>query len=131
VREQIELLEDDPEPLPDLGYLHALPRELEALEPDRPESTGSSRFTQRRKRALPAAARPDHHEHLAGGDLEVDVRSTTFSPKLFVTPSRRTTVSVEGAARGSATEGSFLPFFHRTFNVRQLVRPDFTEGSGH
>jgi len=73
VREEIELLEHDPDPLADRGHVDSPARDLFALEED---PTGVERLEQvdaAQQRALPTAARPDHHEHLTRGDAQVDV----------------------------------------------------------
>ena len=72
VREQVELLEHDPDPLPDVRDVDALARDLLALEADPPGLDRLEEVDAAEERALPAAARPDDHEHLAGRDLEVD-----------------------------------------------------------
>ncbi len=72
VREEVELLEDDPDPLPDRGHLGALAGDLLALEEDPPAVDRLEQVDAAKKRALPAPARPDDDERLAGGHLEVD-----------------------------------------------------------
>ena len=65
VREEVELLEDDPDPLPDRGDVDALARDLLALEEDAARLDRLEEVDAPQQRALAAAARADHHEHLA------------------------------------------------------------------
>src|SRR5829696_4990036 len=72
VREEVELLEDDPDPLPDRRDVGAAAGDLEALEVD---AAGLDRLEQvdaAQERRLPAAARADDHADLARGDAEID-----------------------------------------------------------
>src|SRR5262249_49028962 len=72
VREQVELLEDDPDALAHPGDVRALPGDLVALEEDPSGVNGLEEVDATQQRALAAATRSDHDEDLAGGDLEVD-----------------------------------------------------------
>ena len=72
MREEVELLEDDPDPLPDGRDVDALPRDLLTLEEDPAFLDRLEEVDAAQQRALAASARADHDEHLAGGDLEVD-----------------------------------------------------------
>ena len=72
VREEVELLEDDPDPLPDRGDLGAFAGDLLAFEEDPPAVDRLEQVDAAKERALPAAARPDDDERFARGDLEVD-----------------------------------------------------------
>ena len=67
VGKEIELLEDDPDPLPDLGDLDSLGGDLLALEPDAPAVDRLEQVDAAQERALPAPARADHDERLARG----------------------------------------------------------------
>ena len=72
VREEVELLEDDPDPLPDRGDVDAVARDLLALEGDAARLDRLEEVDAPQQRALAAAARADHHEDLARLHLEVD-----------------------------------------------------------
>src|SRR6266568_6368644 len=72
MREQVELLEDDSDPLPDAVDLDTLARDLLALEED---PAGVDRLEQvdaAQQRALAAAAGADHDKHFARIDAEID-----------------------------------------------------------
>jgi len=66
------LLEDDPDPLPDGGDVDAARGDLLTFEVDAARLDRLEQVHAAQERALAAAARPDDHEHLAQGDLEVD-----------------------------------------------------------
>jgi hypothetical protein len=72
VREEVELLEDDPDPLADRGDVHALACDLVALEVDVPAVERLEQVDAAQQRALAAAARADHDQHLAGIHCQVD-----------------------------------------------------------
>src|SRR5919112_408802 len=72
MREEIELLEDDADALPNRRHLHALARDLLALEEHAAAVDRLEQVDAAEQRALAAAARPDDHERLAGGDGQVD-----------------------------------------------------------
>ncbi len=72
MRKEVELLEDDPDPLADRRHVGALARDLLALEED---AAGLDRLEQvdaAQEGALAAAARADDGEDLAQVDAEVD-----------------------------------------------------------
>src|SRR5688500_17717580 len=72
VREEVELLEDHPDPRPHRRQVDALARDLLALEED---PAGLKRLEQvdaAQQGALAAAARPDDRQHLAARDAEID-----------------------------------------------------------
>ena len=72
LREEVELLEDDADALPDGGDVDALARDLLSLEEDPPGLDRLEQVDAAQERALSAAARPDDAEHLAGLDAQVD-----------------------------------------------------------
>ena len=72
VRKEVELLEDHPDPLPDVGHVRALARDLLALEVDPARVERLEQVDAAQQRALAAAARPDHRQHLAARDVEID-----------------------------------------------------------
>jgi hypothetical protein len=72
VREEVELLEDDPDPLAEGGDVDAAPRDLLALEEDAARLDRLQEVDAAQECAFPAPARADHHEDLAGWHLEVD-----------------------------------------------------------
>ncbi len=72
VREEVELLEDDADPLPDLVDLDASLGDLLALEEDPPALDRLQQVDRAEQRALAAPARADDDEGLARGHLEVD-----------------------------------------------------------
>src|SRR5581483_2999502 len=72
MREQVELLEDDADPLAHRGHVDAAPGDLLALEEDAAAVERLEQVDAAQQRALAAAAAADDHEHLAGGDAEVD-----------------------------------------------------------
>ena len=65
VREEVELLEDDPDPLCGRRDVDALARDLLALEEDPALLDRLEQVDAPQQRALAASARPDHDEHLA------------------------------------------------------------------
>ena len=72
VREEVELLEHHPDPLPHARDVGAFARDLVAFEVDPPRVERLEQVDAAKERALPAPARPDHDEHLARRDVEVD-----------------------------------------------------------
>ena len=70
--EEVELLEDDPDALPDGGDVHAFARDLLTLEEDAPRLDRLEQVDAAEQRALPASARADDTEHLAVFDAQVD-----------------------------------------------------------
>src|SRR5439155_15631038 len=72
VREEIELLEDDADPLPDGGHFRAFAGYLLALEEDPATVYGLEQVDAAQQCALTAAARSDYHEGLARVDRQVD-----------------------------------------------------------
>ena len=72
VREEVELLEDDPDLLPDRARVHALPRDLLPLEEDPARLDRLEQVDAAKQRALAAPARPDDDEHLTRIEGEVD-----------------------------------------------------------
>jgi hypothetical protein len=72
VREEVELLEDDPDLLADLRDIHALPGDLLALEENPAFLDRLEQVDAAQERALAAPARPDHDEHFAALHAEVD-----------------------------------------------------------
>ena len=65
LREEVELLEDDSDALPDSRHVDALARDLLALEEDAPGLDRLEQVDAAKERALAAPARPDDDEHLA------------------------------------------------------------------
>ena len=72
VWEEVELLEDDPDPLADRRHVGALAGDLLALEEDAARLDRLEQVDAAKERALPAAARADDDEDLAQVDAEVD-----------------------------------------------------------
>src|SRR5213593_3273974 len=81
VREEIELLEHDPDPLPHGGHVRALARDLDTLEEDPPRVERLEQVDAPEQRALAAPARADDDQHLARGDLEVDAHEDGLAPE--------------------------------------------------
>ena len=81
VREEVELLEDDPDPLPDRRDVDAVARDLLALEEDAARLDRLEEVDAPQQRALAAAARADHHEDLARLHLEVDAVEDEVVPE--------------------------------------------------
>ena len=72
VREEVELLEDDPDPLAHGRHLGAFARDLLAFEEDPSAVDRLEQVDAAQQRALAAPARPDDDQCLAGADGEVD-----------------------------------------------------------
>src|SRR5918992_1976812 len=72
VREEVELLEDDPDALPHGRDVDAPARDLLALEEDPPLVERLQQVDAAEQRALAAPTRADDDQHLAGVDAEVD-----------------------------------------------------------
>ena len=90
VWEQVELLEHDPDPLADRRRIGPAPRDLLSPRKIRPESTGSSRFTQRSRVDLPLPLGPMMVSTSPVSTSRSMPSSTRLSPKLLRTASRRT-----------------------------------------
>ena len=89
MREEVELLEDDPDPLPDRARRRRRPRDLLALEEMRPAWIGSRRLTQRSSVLLPLPLGPITTRTSPVGTSRSMPSRTRLSPKLFRTPSSR------------------------------------------
>src|SRR5439155_26915422 len=72
VREEVELLEHDPDPLAHAGHVDALARDLLAFEEDPARVDRLEQVHAAQQRALAAPARANDDEHLAGRDFEID-----------------------------------------------------------
>src|SRR5919198_657960 len=72
VREEVELLEDDPDPLTDLLRLDASGCDLAALEEDPAAVDRLEQVDAAKQRALAAPTRTDHDQHLARVDGQID-----------------------------------------------------------
>src|SRR6266508_5522912 len=72
VREEVELLEDDADPLPDRGHLGSLARDLLALEEDAAVVDGLEQVDTAKERALATAVRTDDDEGLPCLHREID-----------------------------------------------------------
>ena len=72
MREEVELLEDDPDSLARRRQIGALARDLLALEEDPAGVQGLEQVDATQQRALAAPARADDRQHLAPVDVEVD-----------------------------------------------------------
>src|SRR5688572_9879572 len=73
MRKEVELLKHDSDLLADPIELHALLRDLDALEEDPPAVDRLEQVDAPEERAFPAAARPDNDERLALVDVEIDL----------------------------------------------------------
>jgi hypothetical protein len=72
VREQVEGLEHDADPLPDPVDVDATRRDLLALDDDAAAVDGLEQVDAAKQRRLPRAARPDEANDLVLADLEID-----------------------------------------------------------
>ena len=100
VREEVELLENHPDPLAYGRDICSLAGDLLALEKD---PTGIQRLEQvdaTQECALPAPARADDRQHFAGRDLEVDPLEDVVVTEALVDALSRTTGSVVAAVPG-------------------------------
>ncbi len=100
--EEVELLEDDPDPLPDAGDVGAAARDLLALEVDRAGLDRLEQVDAAEERALAAAARADDREHFAAAHLEVDAVEHDVVPEALVDALEADQRHSGGGGRGNA-----------------------------
>ena len=103
VREQVVRLEDHADPAAHAVGVDPRVGDVLAVEPDRAVVDRLQQVDAAQQRRLARAGRADQRDHLVLGDVEVDARSTTWSPKRLTTPSQASTGPVRPPGRSAVT----------------------------